>query len=409
MKRTSFRRTAAPSVAVLALGLGLTRLRRRQREPSSSDAASAGGTTLSGTLNGAGSSAQEAAQGAWRAGFQTANTDVTVNYDPAGSGGGREQFLAGGVDFAGSRLLPATTSELAAAKKTLRRHDAIEVPDYVSPIARRLQPRGRRRPPALRRDASPASSPARSPSGTTRRSPPTTRTPTLPSTAITPVHRSDESGTTENFTDYLEQAGARRLDQPSRRGVADQVRRGRQRHLRRHRGGQQRRRHRSATPTRARPATSASPRSRSAASTSPRRPRRPPRPSRSRRGSRVAPTSDMAIEVDRTTTEAGAYPLRAGVLPDRLPDVRRRQDKADLVKGYLTYVVGAEGQAAAAEQPAPRRCPASCSDEAASRSTRSGRKLIRTSTRTVRVTGRRGDADPDVGEPGSTRETKEPS
>ena len=28
----------------------------------------------------------------------------------------------------------------------------------------------------------------------------------LPSTKITPVHRSDDSGTTENFTDYLHQA-----------------------------------------------------------------------------------------------------------------------------------------------------------------------------------------------------------
>ena len=39
---------------------------------------------------------------AWKAGFQTANPDVTVNYDAVGSGGGREQFLAGGVQFAGS-------------------------------------------------------------------------------------------------------------------------------------------------------------------------------------------------------------------------------------------------------------------------------------------------------------------
>ncbi len=39
---------------------------------------------------------------AWKAGFQGSNPDVTVNYDAVGSGGGREQFLAGGVLFAGS-------------------------------------------------------------------------------------------------------------------------------------------------------------------------------------------------------------------------------------------------------------------------------------------------------------------
>ena len=30
----------------------------------------------------------------------------------------------------------------------------------------------------------------------------------LPATAVTPVHRSDESGTTENFTDFLNKAAA---------------------------------------------------------------------------------------------------------------------------------------------------------------------------------------------------------
>ena len=50
---------------------------------------------LSGDLNGAGATSQEKAMEAWRAGFQSANPDVTVNYDPVGSGGGRTQFLDG--------------------------------------------------------------------------------------------------------------------------------------------------------------------------------------------------------------------------------------------------------------------------------------------------------------------------
>src|SRR5690348_18230092 len=91
------------------------------------------GPKLSGTLNGAGSSAQEAAQGAWQSGFQSANPDVTVNYDPVGSGGGREQFLAGGVDFAGSDSYLAD-DELAKSKTTCKGKPALEVPDYVSPI-----------------------------------------------------------------------------------------------------------------------------------------------------------------------------------------------------------------------------------------------------------------------------------
>src|SRR5919202_1495752 len=67
-------------------------------------AALAGSLALSacGALNGAGSSAQQAAMQGWTAGFTKTQPDVTVNYDPVGSGGGREQFLSGGVDFAGS-------------------------------------------------------------------------------------------------------------------------------------------------------------------------------------------------------------------------------------------------------------------------------------------------------------------
>ena len=73
---------------------------------------------------------------AWQAGFQTANPDVTVNYDPVGSGGGREQFIAGGIPFAGSdAYLTDDEGELSKAKERCNGEDPIEVPDYVSPIA----------------------------------------------------------------------------------------------------------------------------------------------------------------------------------------------------------------------------------------------------------------------------------
>ncbi|MGB4712392.1 MAG: substrate-binding domain-containing protein, partial [Pontimonas sp.] len=70
---------------------------------STSEGSSAGdGSGLSGTLVGAGASSQGAAQEAWVAGFQTANEEVTVTYDPIGSGGGRETFQSGASSFAGS-------------------------------------------------------------------------------------------------------------------------------------------------------------------------------------------------------------------------------------------------------------------------------------------------------------------
>ena len=68
---------------------------------------------------------------------------------------------------------------------------------------------------------------------------------TLPATAIVPVHRSDDSGTTDNFTDYLSATAAGDAWTSEPDGVWPSAeRRGRQRQLR---GG--RRRHRRATAT----------------------------------------------------------------------------------------------------------------------------------------------------------------
>ena len=68
---------------------------------------------LSGTLVGAGSSAQQSAQEAWVFGFQVANPDVTVEYDPIGSGGGRDTFAAGGSQFAGTDQVASVLVERA--------------------------------------------------------------------------------------------------------------------------------------------------------------------------------------------------------------------------------------------------------------------------------------------------------
>ncbi len=160
------------------------------------------GATVSGTLNGAGSSAQDAAMAAWQAGFQSANTGATVNYDPVGSGSGREQFLAGAVQFAGSDAY-LSDEELAAAKKQCG-SDPIEVPVYVSPIAVPYNLEGvdnlQLSPGTLAQvmagkitNWDDAAIKAENPEAD------------LPDTTITPVHRSDDSGTTENFTDYLSQ------------------------------------------------------------------------------------------------------------------------------------------------------------------------------------------------------------
>ena len=74
--------------------------------------ATAGGAT---TLTGVGSSAMKAAQEKWVAAFQTANSSVTVNYSPDGSGAGRSAFIAGAANFAGSDR-PFKDEEMGAGK-----------------------------------------------------------------------------------------------------------------------------------------------------------------------------------------------------------------------------------------------------------------------------------------------------
>ena len=166
---------------------------------------SSAASDLSGTLSGVGSSAQQAAQQAWQAAFLAEHPDVTLNYDPAGSGAGREQFLAGGeVAFAGSDAY-LSDAELTEAAGRCGEGEVVELPVYVSPIAVVYHLPGVEElnlsPATLARifdqkitnwndEAIAADNPGVE----------------LPDLPITPVNRSDKSGTTENFTDYLAQS-----------------------------------------------------------------------------------------------------------------------------------------------------------------------------------------------------------
>jgi len=166
-------------------------------------AAAPSGANLSGTISGAGSSAQQAAMQAWIAGFTGANPDATVNYDPAGSGAGRTQFLAGGVAFAGSDAY-LKADELTKAQQRCA-GDVVEVPAYVSPIAVVYNLQG-----VTDLQLAPATVAGIFSGKITNWNAPEIAADnpgkTLPDQAITPVHRSDESGTTQNFTDYLNKA-----------------------------------------------------------------------------------------------------------------------------------------------------------------------------------------------------------
>lgn len=184
------------SAAILALGVAAC---------GDSEDSTSGGSSgdLSGEVAGAGATSQEAAQEAWIANFENENSGVTISYDPVGSGGGREQFNAGGVAYAGSdAAISEEEGEMKAAKKRCTPGELIEVPAYVSPIAiiynlpevesLQLSPETlakifNQEITTWNDKAIAADNPGVD----------------LPDTRITPVNRSDESGTTENFTEYM--------------------------------------------------------------------------------------------------------------------------------------------------------------------------------------------------------------
>jgi phosphate transport system substrate-binding protein len=181
------------STCILALGVAAC--------GGDSESGSSGG--VSGEIAGAGATSQEAAQEAWVAEFVNQNSGATVSYDPVGSGGGREQLIAGGVAYAGSdAALEDEEDELSKAMKRCEPGEVIEVPAYVSPIAiiynlegvEELNLDAETVARIFNQDITTWSDPA-----IAKLNPGVE----LPDTRITPVNRSDESGTTENFTDYL--------------------------------------------------------------------------------------------------------------------------------------------------------------------------------------------------------------
>jgi phosphate transport system substrate-binding protein len=159
---------------------------------------------LSGDLVGAGSSAQQAAMQAWQAGFSSSQPQVNLSYDPVGSGGGREQFLAGATDFAGSDAA-LDEEELATAADRCGASGVFELPNYVSAIAVVYNLEG-----VDELNLAPATIASIFTGAITNWNDPAIAADnpdaTLPDLAITPVHRGDDSGTTTNFTEYLAEA-----------------------------------------------------------------------------------------------------------------------------------------------------------------------------------------------------------
>ena len=299
-------------------------------------------SSLSGELAGSGASSQESAMEAWRAGFQNANPDVTVSYDPVGSGGGRTAFLDGSVKFAGTDSA-LEEDELAQAQERCFGANAVDLPVYISPIAVVFNLEG----------VSELNLSAETIANIFNNTITNWNDPaiaeanpdvTLPDLAITTVHRSDESGTTKNFTDYLAKAGNGAWtaeasgDWAVEGGESGQGTSGL---IQTVQGGQGTIGYADASKAGSLGKVSiqvgddfVAPSEEAAAAALDVSPRDDSREE-----------GDIVIDIDRTTTEAGAYPL---ILASYLVVCQSydSQDDVDLVKAFATYVASAEGQAA---------------------------------------------------------------
>lgn len=156
-----------------------------------------------GTLTAEGSSAQKNAIETAISGFQQACPDVTINYNPSGSGAGIKNLIAGQVNFAGSdsALKPAEAASAAATCGS----DAWNLPMVTGPIAVAYKLDG---VDTLVLDSN-VTAQIFSGAITTWNDPAIAALNpgvTLPDLAITVFFRSDESGTTENVTRYLHTA-----------------------------------------------------------------------------------------------------------------------------------------------------------------------------------------------------------
>ena len=215
MKVRQFARLASVAGVVLVSSLTLAACGSDNNAAGGTSAAPTAGKTTAaaavdcgtaGKINAEGSSAQKNAIEQAIASFADVCPDITVNYNPTGSGAGIKQFTAAQVDFAGSdSALSASKGEVDAAAARCAANPAWNLPMVTGPIAvsynlsgvGKLVLNGEVTAKIFRGDITTWNDPAIAAlnSGVT-----------LPSEAIHVFFRSDESGTTDNFTKYLKAA-----------------------------------------------------------------------------------------------------------------------------------------------------------------------------------------------------------
>src|SRR6201994_910031 len=170
---------------------------RSSASASSGGSSSSAPTNVSGTLNASGSTFQTTFQQAAIQAIKQTDPNLTVNYGGGGSGKGRTDLASGVVDFAGS------DSPIGAADKPkFKGKTILYFPVVIGPIAISYNLSGVK---SLKLDGPTIAKIFQAQIKTWNDPAIKALNPgvTLPSTAITIARRSDSSGTTQNFSEFL--------------------------------------------------------------------------------------------------------------------------------------------------------------------------------------------------------------
>jgi phosphate transport system substrate-binding protein len=170
--------------------------------PAATGSSTSAATSASGTIDIAGSTFQNNFQTAAVQAFKASNPNATVNWDSVGSGTGRQDLYGGKV------LIAASDSPVPAKEQASLKGQAIlYFPVQVGPIAIAYNLSG---VSSLKLNAAVLSQIFQGQITTWNNSAIAALNPgvTLPGSPITVVVRSDSSGTTQNFSEYLVKAAA---------------------------------------------------------------------------------------------------------------------------------------------------------------------------------------------------------
>jgi phosphate transport system substrate-binding protein len=195
------RRRQLTTAGFAVVALALAACSSSSSTTTSSTTTPSAATSGSGTIDAAGSSFQNTFQLAAIAAFKSVDPSITVNYDSVGSGTGRSDLYSNTVLFAGSDSpIPAAEQSKVPAGKTV-----LYFPVVIGPISLAYNLSGVAN---LKLNADVIAKIFQGEITTWNNSAIAAINPgvKLPSTAITIAVRSDSSGTTQNFSLYLQDA-----------------------------------------------------------------------------------------------------------------------------------------------------------------------------------------------------------